>query len=85
MPAFYPAEIAIGYLELARKDPKAALTHFDRALEIHQPDASAHVGRGQAYLALDREAEALGAFEAAVAADPSLTDVGRRVEAAVRP
>src|ERR1044071_8637163 len=29
-PAFYPAESGLGYVELARKEPKAALAHFDR-------------------------------------------------------
>ncbi len=31
-PAFFPAEAALGYVELARKDAKAALPHFDNAL-----------------------------------------------------
>ena len=43
-------------------------------------DVAALVGRGQALLALNREGEALAAFEAALAADPSLTDIARRVE-----
>jgi len=79
-PAFYPAEAAFGWVELARKDAKAALPHFDRALEREHRDVSALVGRGQALFALNRESEALTAFEAAVAEDPSLTDLGRRVE-----
>ena len=81
-PAFYPAETSLGYLELARKDPKAALPHFDRALDLNpqHDDVAAFVGRGQALLALNREADALAAFEAAVAADPSQTDLARRVE-----
>src|SRR5689334_16289293 len=28
MPAFYPAEASLGYVELARSDAKAALPHF---------------------------------------------------------
>ena len=81
-PAFYPAETSLGYVELARKDGKAALAHFDRALELDQKraDASTFVGRGQALLALSRDADAVGAFEAALAADPSLVDLRRRVE-----
>jgi len=77
---FYPAEAALGYLELARQDAVAALPHFDRALEWRHDYASALVGRGQALVALDRQPDALAAFEAAVAADPSLTDLKRRVE-----
>lgn len=79
-PAFYPADIALGDVALARKDAKAALPHFDRALERHQGDAAALVGKGQALLALDRDTDALAAFEAAVAADPSLADIKRRVD-----
>src|SRR4030081_1723269 len=65
-PAFYPAEASLGYLELARKDAKAALPHFDRALELNQQagDVSTFLGRGQALLALNREGEAASAFEA---------------------
>ena len=79
-PIFYPAEISLGYVELARRDARSALPHFDRALEKRQDDAAALVGRGQALLALDREADALAAFESAVAADASLVDVRRRVD-----
>jgi tetratricopeptide (TPR) repeat protein len=79
-PAFYPAEAAFGWVALARKDAKAAVPHFDRALEREHRDVSALVGRGQALFALGRESEALTAFEAAVTVDPSLTDLGRRVE-----
>ena len=79
-PAFYPAEIGLGYVELARGDQNAALAHFDRALERQAVDPSALVGRGEANLALDREAEALAAFEAASAADSALTEIARRVE-----
>jgi tetratricopeptide (TPR) repeat protein len=78
-PTFYPAEIGLGYVELADGEPKTALTHFDRVLN-RQADASALVGRGVAHLDLDRETDALVAFEAAVAADPSLTQIAQRVE-----
>jgi len=47
-PAFHPAETSLGYVELAQKDPKAALPHFDRALEIERNDLPALLGRGQA-------------------------------------
>src|SRR5204862_4496611 len=80
-PAFYPAETSLGYVALARKDAKAALPHFDRALELNPAgDAATFVGRGQALLALNREPDALAAFDSAIAADPSLSDLRRRVE-----
>jgi tetratricopeptide (TPR) repeat protein len=78
-PSFYPAEIGLGYVRLAGRDPKAALVYFDRVLD-RQSDASALVGRGVANLGLNREADALAAFEAAVAADSSLTQIAQRVE-----
>src|SRR4051794_7913547 len=79
-PAFFPAETALGYVELARKEPKAALPHFDAALQQQPSYAAARGGKGQALVALSREAEAIAAFEAATAADPSLTDLNRRIE-----
>lgn len=79
-PAFYPADASLGYLELAGREPKDAVPHFDRALERQHDYLPALVGRGQAFLALNREADALASFEAAVAADPSLSDLKRRVE-----
>jgi tetratricopeptide (TPR) repeat protein len=79
-PAFHPAETSLGYVELARKEPRAALPHFERVLESNQANVPALLGRGQALLAVNREADALASFEAALAADPTLTDVRRRVE-----
>lgn len=79
-PSLYQAETSLGYVELARKDAKAALPHFDRAVEKNANAAPALVGRAQALTALNREGEALQAFEGALAADPSLVDIGRRIE-----
>jgi tetratricopeptide (TPR) repeat protein len=81
-PGFYPAETSLGYVELARRDFKAALPHFDRALDLNPQhnDVPTLVGRAESLLALGREADALTAFEAAAAADPSQTDLVRRVE-----
>ncbi len=81
-PTFFPAEASLGFLELARKDAKAALPHFDRALELDtdRADVSTVVGRGESLLALGRESDALTAFEAAIAADPSRTELAQRVE-----
>ena len=78
--AFYPAEAGLGYAALARKDARAALPHFDRALEQQRDYVAALVGRGETLLALNRVPDALAVFEAAVAADPSLTDLQRRIE-----
>lgn len=79
-PEFYPSETTAGYVELARNDPREALDRFDRALAQRADYVPAWMGRGQTLLALDRDPEAVAAFEAALAADPSLTDVRRQVE-----
>ena len=79
-PGFYPAEAGLGYVELARDDPKGALPHFDRAVERDKSYLSAVLGRGRSLLALNRESDALAAFEAALAIDSSLVEVARRVE-----
>lgn len=79
-PAFHPAATGLGYLELARRDPKGAVALFDRALATDTAYVPALLGRGQALLLLDRDGEALGSFEAALAADPSLTELKSRIE-----
>src|SRR5262249_24357025 len=80
MRAFYPAEAGLGYLELARHDANAALPHFDRALEQERADLSSLLGRAQSLLALEREGDALTAFEMALAVDAGQADVRRRVD-----
>ena len=77
---FYPAETALGYTELARKNAKDAAERFDLALAGQSGYVPALVGKGQALLALERNAEALTSFEAALAADPTLTDLRSRVD-----
>jgi tetratricopeptide (TPR) repeat protein len=79
-PGFYPAETASGYIALARQEPKAALDHFDRALERQAGYVSALVGRGRSLQALDRDEEAVAAYEAALVLDPSLTDLPRQID-----
>jgi len=79
-PGFYPAESAYGYIELQKKNNRAALAHFERALQAQPTYVSAIVGRGHALVGLGREADALAAFETALKADKSLTDVARRAE-----
>ena len=63
-PQFYPSETALGYLELARKNFEASAARFDRVLMSNPGYVPALVGRGEAMLALTREAEALAAFAA---------------------
>ena len=79
-PDFYPAEATSGYVELARKESRSALIHFDRALTRQANYAPALAGRGETLLALGRDAEAVDAFQAALAADRTLVDLPRRID-----
>jgi tetratricopeptide (TPR) repeat protein len=79
-PGFYPAETSLGYVELARKDAKSALPHFDRALERQPDEISALLGRGEVLTILNRDGDAVTAFEAVLAVDPTRTELRRRVE-----
>jgi tetratricopeptide (TPR) repeat protein len=79
-PGFYPAEAALGYAALARKDHDQAAQHFDRAVVGNPRYAPALAGRGEALLALGERDEALQSFEAALAADPKLETLRSRVE-----
>ncbi len=77
---FYPGETLVGYVALARDDQRAALEHFDRALERAPDYAAALAGRGFALASLEREADAAAAFERAIAADPTLVDLRRQID-----
>jgi tetratricopeptide (TPR) repeat protein len=79
-PSFQPAETAMAYLAMARGDEKEAAARFDRALQTDATYVPALIGRGQALLELDRDADALASFEAALAKDPSLTELRSRVD-----
>jgi tetratricopeptide (TPR) repeat protein len=77
---FFPSEVGLGYVALARREHKQALEHFELALAVAPNYPSALVGRGEALLAMERPADAIVNFEAAIAADPSLTDLRPRIE-----
>lgn len=79
-PGFYPAEAGLGYVGLAREEPKQALQHFDRAIVANPRYAAALVGRGEALLATGEREMALETLEAAVAADPELASLRGRIE-----
>ena len=79
-PAFYPAQAGRAYVALARRDYAAAVAGFDTSIKAAPRYVPALVGRGQSLLALERDIDALAAFEAALAVDPSLTDLARRID-----
>lgn len=79
-PAFYPVETTRGYVALAANDANRALSQFDAVLQRAAGYAPALAGRGEALLVLDRDADAIAAFESAAVADASLVNLRRRVE-----
>lgn len=78
-PGFFPAEVGLGWVELARGAAEPALLRFDGALGREPAYVPALVGRGYALLALGRDAEALAAFEGAIASGAVLPEVEQRV------
>jgi tetratricopeptide (TPR) repeat protein len=80
-PDFYPAAVGLGYVALAQGRPKDALARFDRVAARAARYGPALAGRGEALLAAGQRDAALEAFEAALAADASLADLRRRIDA----
>ncbi|CAN5874146.1 hypothetical protein BH24ACI4_BH24ACI4_12140 [soil metagenome] len=78
--SFYPAEVGLGYVELARKAHKESLLHFDRAVVANPRYAPALAGRAEALLATGDAAGALQSLEAALQADATLVSLRSRVE-----
>ncbi|MEQ1730887.1 MAG: tetratricopeptide repeat protein [Vicinamibacterales bacterium] len=79
-PAFHPAQTTAAYIELARKDAKGAVAQFTRIADAHPDYAPALAGKGLALDAAGQASEAVVAFRAAVAADPGLVEIARRVD-----
>jgi tetratricopeptide (TPR) repeat protein len=79
-PTFYPAEAALGYVELASRHPREALDRFDAALSRDDRYLAAWLGRAEAYLALDRDADAIDAMERVLALDPRREAVQGRLQ-----
>ena len=80
-PAFYPAAVGLGYALLAQGKAKDATARFDGAIRQAPRYGPALAGRGEALLAAGQSDAALAAFEAALAADASLGDLRRRIDA----
>ena len=79
-PGFYPAEAALGWVALARRDREAALEHFEGALAKAAKYVPALVGRGNALVESGKTDEAIASFRAALDIDPSLDAVRMRLE-----
>jgi len=69
-PSFVPAHTALAACLIERGQPEAALAVCDAALQHHGGDAALQAHRGDALLLLNRRADALGAYEQALASDP---------------
>ncbi len=80
VPTLYPAEAALGYSSLAKKDAQGAISHFDRALAKNTSYAPALAGKGDALLSLGRTDAALQALESALTAEPDLPGLRNRVD-----
>ena len=79
-PASVAALTTAAYLALARNDANGAASQFARIVDAHADAVSALVGRGLALEASGHAAEAAQAFRAALAANPALPDLARRVD-----
>jgi tetratricopeptide (TPR) repeat protein len=79
-PSFYPAETGLGYVKLAGGAYDLALASFGVALGQSEAYVPALVGRGEALVGAGRPRDAIENFSHALALDPSLTDIRRRVE-----
>ena len=79
-PDFAPAQATAAYIALARRDATGAVALFTRVVDAHPDYVSALVGKGLALVATEQTALAAEAFRAALKADPSLIDIGRRVD-----
>lgn len=79
-PDFTPARATAAYIALARRDAVGAVALFTLVVDAHPDYVPALVGKGLALVATEQTALAAEAFRAALKADPSLTDIARRVE-----
>ena len=77
---FYPAVVGLGYVDLAERQYETAIGRFTATLDGVPNYVPALVGQGEALLATRQEGAALESFEIALAVDPSLTAVQRRVQ-----
>lgn len=79
-PAFYPAEVGLGYSALAQHDYRAALNGFDKALVAAPDYLPALLGRADALEANNQVADAVAALDAVVRVDPTRTDLKTKAD-----
>ena len=77
---FFPALAGLGYVALAERQPTLALERFREVLVDEPSYVPAWVGQAESLLLSSMEFEALRAYEKALALNPALDTVKRRVE-----
>jgi len=77
---FFPALVGLGYVALAERQPTEALERFREVLVENSNYVPAWIGQAEALLQSSMELEALQAYQKALAFDPGLDTVKRRVE-----
>jgi tetratricopeptide (TPR) repeat protein len=82
-PAFFPADAGLAYASLADRDYADAVARFDRVLGRSGAYAPALVGKGDALAGSGRLDDAVKVYREALASEPSLTHVARRLEVLV--
>lgn len=73
-PEAYTAHLE-GWAAQHREEFQAAISHYDKAIELHPQLTHAYVQRGDAYLENGQLAEGIRDYTQALALDPKLTDV----------
>jgi tetratricopeptide (TPR) repeat protein len=77
---FYPADAGLAYASLADRDYADAIARFDRVLRRDSGYLPAVVGKGDAMAGAGRVDDAIRILNEALAIDPSLADVRRRLD-----
>ena len=77
---FYPADTGLAYVSLAEKNYADAVTRLEKVVGRVPQYVPARVGLGDALVGAGRTDEATKQFEAALAQEPSLSDVRRRLD-----
>jgi tetratricopeptide (TPR) repeat protein len=80
VPDFYPAQAALGYVDLASGEPEQATAWFSSAVAADSAYLPGWVGQAEALLALGRDADAIAAMERILELDPAREVLRSRIE-----
>jgi tetratricopeptide (TPR) repeat protein len=79
-PTLYPAETGLGFVELAERDFKDAVTRFSSVLAREGKYIPALVGLAEAHIGLNNDGQAVVALERVLAIDPKREAARSRLE-----